>query len=445
MTTTLRLNKPQTRALRSLSPRTTLCLAWGRGVGKSWFLRLACYLLISEWEGKPRTNQLGKVFRGIRIVLVGPTIEQLKKVHGKDFDDELGPGGDWEHLGAKISHDSGGWRISFPGGSWIQWVTAERARGARGLRCDMAIFDEADDINMDVYDAVSVPWFSGPESLRINVLAGTPTKGRQGLLYRTYVRGVEKTPGHVSIHATWRDAPDTVSVDQVESARRDMPAAYFKREWECDFDSAEGLVYPDFSTSLHVRKPHPNATPTEIVIGVDFGFVDPTAFIAVALYGSGADTIAWCIREYYESGKILEDWVTEAKEWQRRWPKAKWYADPSQPATIESLRRGACIDIEAADNDRDDGIFTVNHWLTPKVREVGGIKEQQIYLFVDPDCKNLIREFGLYRRKRDAKNKDRILEKIEDKDDHLQDSLRYALFSRFGLPPAIRIESGQGR
>ncbi len=444
MTTTLRLNRPQTRARRSLKPYTTLCLAWGRGVGKSWFLRLACYLLVEEWESRTRYNELGKPIKGVRIVLVGPTIEQLKKVHGKDFDDELGPGGPWEHLGAKISHDSGGWRITFPGGSWLQWVTAERARGARGIRCDVAVFDEADDIHMDVYDAVTVPWFSGPESLALKIVAGTPTKGRHGLLYRTYSRGLEKAPGHISIHATYRDAPDTVSPAQVEEARLNMPPEFFAREWECNFDSGEGLVYPAFKLDVHVREPHHSAVPTEYIVGLDWGFVDPTAILLIAIYGKGNDAVAWVLRESYISGWTIDEIADLATRWQREFSHARWFADCSQPAQIEVLRRRARINISAASNqtkDRDDGLYTVASWLMLR----DGINGKAPKLYVHPDCKNTIKEFGLYRRKRNKSDGNRVMEQPEDKNDHAMDALRYALFSRFGLPPAVRHESGQGK
>lgn len=396
-------------------------------------------MLVDQWDGKFLP---GAPTRGIRGVLLGPTLEQLKKVHSNGTLNELSRGGPWAFLGANVNRSE--WKITYPGGSTLQWVTAERADNARGIRCDVVLIDEADDIDPEVIDSVVDPWFTEPWSMAMQMVAGTPRRGRQGLLYRQHMRGVEGKPGYYSFHATYRDAHN-VNRAFVEKKRLETPPSYFAREYECDFDSAEGLVYPAFSEGLHVRKPHPSAVPTEVIVGCDWGFVDPTVFLAIGIYGSGADAVAWVLREYYESGKTIDDWAAVATEWKRLYPKAKWYADPSQPATIEAIRIKSGVNIIGADNDRDDGIFTVNHWLTPKVREVNGAKVQRTYLFVDPTCTNTIREFGLYRRKRDAKNKDRVLEKIEDKDDHTADSLRYALFTRFGLPPATRIESGQGR
>ena len=36
-------NGPQSRAYEALKPRRTLCLPWGRGVGKSWFITTPNY------------------------------------------------------------------------------------------------------------------------------------------------------------------------------------------------------------------------------------------------------------------------------------------------------------------------------------------------------------------------------------------------------------------
>jgi phage terminase large subunit len=65
-------------------------------------------------------------------------------------------------------------------------------------------------------------------------------------------------------------------------------------------------------------------------------------------------------------------------------------------------------------------------------------------LYVDPSCKNLIREMGLYRKKRDPQNPDGFLEQPEDKNNHACDALRYALVGRFGMGASTRhVASGR--
>ena len=56
-------------------------------------------------------------------------------------------------------------------------------------------------------------------------------------------------------------------------------------------------------------------------------------------------------------------------------------------------------------------------------------------LYIDPSCKHTIEEFGLYRRKRDPRDHERVIDEIDSsKNDHAMDSLRYAMYSHFGGP-----------
>jgi phage terminase large subunit len=99
------------------------------------------------------------------------------------------------------------------------------------------------------------------------------------------------------------------------------------------------------------------------------------------------------------------------------------------------------VRIEGAENAIDDGVSCVADKFF--IRKVDG-REPYAKLYVDPSCKNLIRELGLYRRKRDPRNRERVLDDIQDKDNHAADSIRYALMTRFGKPLATRQESGGG-
>jgi phage terminase large subunit len=59
-------------------------------------------------------------------------------------------------------------------------------------------------------------------------------------------------------------------------------------------------------------------------------------------------------------------------------------------------------------------------------------------LHISPTCPNTIREFGLYRRKRDPRNREAFLDDIEDRNNHAMDAIRYAIFNRFGGPDRRR-------
>lgn len=406
-----------------------MCIPWSRGIGKSWYIRLIWYLLVQEWEYR---HVPGASEPGVRIVLLMPTLTQAKRNHAHLVTAEIE--GQWAHLGGKFNRTD--WRITFPGGSWIQWVSAENAESNRGLRCDVLTIDEADDVDKHIVDSVTAPWFSEPHSLRIRLISGTPRRGRHGLLYHAW----KTLPGllphnHFAFHATAYDAPLIVDPAYLAEIKRITPPAIFAREWMCDPDAAEGNVYPMFDAEFHVREPS-NAMWSEILIGADHGATDPGVLLTIGVRGHGRDAECHVIDEVYETKQDPSWWIEQVKKIVRKYPDAKFFADPSRlDITIGWKRVGAKI--QDVDNSIEAGVDAVANKLV--IRELEGEPVRRYAsLYVSPKCKNLIREFGLYRRKRNPRNPEEILESIVDKDNHCMDSLRYPILSRFGGPDRTR-------
>lgn len=434
-----KFNRPQRDAFRLVSPGVLLTLVFGRGVGKSFLHRRIWYRLVAEWDGKPRPGGPSDL-RGVRIILLMPSFKQAVDTFASAILAEL-TGDEWAFLGARLNRTR--WRIEFPGGSWIQFFGAENVDSARGMRCDVISCDEADDIEKSSFDAVAIPWLSEPWSLKIRVVSGTPRRGRYGLLYALYSAGKEldangnkKHANCHSLHATYRDAPRQVSASYVESVRATMLPQVFDREWLASFDSGDRLVYP-FEYDVHVR-PFVKSTPiTEWLVGVDFGWADAGVFLLCAVRGLGREATIHVVKEIYEHQRVESWWLERAKELKREYQNAKWYADKSQPARIEALRRDAHVNIVPGDNNIYDGVDAVADRLVKRKRQDGS---EMVRMFVDPSCVNTIREFNLYRRKADPKDKERATDEIEDRDNHAMDSLRYAVFTRFGKPAATKID-----
>lgn len=428
--TEITLNGPQWDAYQALQPGNTVTIPWGRGVGKSWFERFAMHSLVTQWDGVLRTNAL-KPFRGVRIVMLMPTLKQFKDVHSQLLLQELAD--DFAYLRAKPDRTT--WRVAFPGGSWIQPFPAaeHNSKASRGLRCDVALIDECDDVDPSVYNSVTVPWFSEPWSLNMKLAGGTPRRGRHGLLYQLHRLGISQKPQHkryFSFHATWRDAPENVSAEVALEAKESTPLAVYKREWECDFDAAEGLVYDLFDERFHVRLPPEGIRFSKYVAGVDWGYKDPGVILVFGIAGHGKDAQAWLLREFYESDLVIEQWRERADALRLEFPGIKFFCDPSQPASIRSLGPNAV----GANNKIDQGISCV----ADKLFQRGSDDDRWSRLYVHPSAENTIREFGEYRRKKDPRDPDRHLETIEDRNNHAMDALRYALFAEFGMPEVVR-------
>jgi hypothetical protein len=382
-------------------------------------------------------------FRGVRIIFLCPTLKQFKDVHASSIENELS--GKWAALGGVINKST--WRITFPGGSWVQPFPASEynARTARGMRADIVMADEADDIELGTYDSVCTPWLSEPWSLGLELFSGTPRRGRHGLLYRNFDQGrkgeilrsgisvateeTEQLKKFYSYKATYLDAPGNVSPEAVAKHRATTPPTTFRREWEADFDSGEGLVYP-FEAGFHVAVPPESSAFDKHIVGVDFGWVDPGVFLWIGIQGYGEEAKVWVLGEYYESECRDEVWNERARAWNFA---STFYCDPSQPRRIDALR-SFCNAIKA-DNDIEGGCSRVAS-LVFKRKDQNG--EDTARLFVSPECVNTIREFGQYRRKRDPSNPDGFLETPEDKANHAMDALRYALCGEFGRGDSSR-------
>ena len=422
----------QRLAWEALQPGNTVCIPWGRGGGKSYFDRQYAYFMVATMDGQTRPGIDGT---GVRIAVLMPTLAQARKVHQRLLIAELTGSGRWAWLGGAINKTE--LRVDFPGGSWIQFVSAETALvSARGIRADIAIVDECDDVDVPVYDAIIRPWFTEPASLSIKLLSGTPKRGRYGLLYRTHMRGIGKLldkrgqrfARHHSFHATCYAFPKFVSAREIEEAKQDPALAQiFPREYLCSFDAGEGLVYPMFSESFHVREPDSATVWTEVLVGVDHGYEDPGCIYVIGVQGSGADATAHVIHEVYRSRQLDDWWLEQARQVIGWFPQARWFIDPSRPDKVAAFKRAGAR-IGEVDNSIEPGVAIVANLLAVRDRERA---PQFARLYVSPACPNLIREFGLYRRRRDPKNTESVLDDIEDKNNHAMDALRYPLLARF--------------
>lgn len=446
-----RLTKPQTKAFKIFrSPRSDLNLEWGRGCGKSWFDRFIAWSWIAQADGVPRIKLLQDLgilgeltdeqklmaigVKGVRVVFLLPTKKQFIDIHGRLLRQEND--GDWSHLRGRLNGTT--YQVDFNGGSIIVPFPASEhgSKRALGVRADIVIADECDDIDIDVFDTIVRPWFSEPWSLKIRVTSGTPRRGRHGLLYQRHVAGVDKSqPRYHSIHATYRDNPEIVDSKEVDDARRNTPKATFEREWECSFDAGEGLVHP-FNAEFHVREPPPLDSFREFVIGMDHGFVGPGVLLLLGVQGHGEDSTVWALDEVYETERVYPWWNEQAKAMVGSLPRHapyKIWPDTSEPGRLAELRNLGLSVGTVDKSDKKSGIGRVAEFLFIREAETG---ERWSRLYVSPRCRNTIREFGLYRRKKHPDGS--FDEEPEDKNDHAMDALLYAIVGRFGRSPNHR-------
>jgi hypothetical protein len=441
------LTQPQYDAYQLIKPSTTTVLPWSRGNGKSWFQRFIAYDLISRYDGV-RIN--GRRRKGVRIVWLMDTLKHFRDVHGALMREELSDNGrhGWGFLGGSVNKST--LRVEFPGGSWMQPFPAleHTGKSALGLRCDVVLADEVDDIPSRTFHTVAKPWMTEPWSLDLWLCGGTPRHGRHGLLYELYKLGLSDAAEHAryrQVFADWGAAPEIVSRAAVDDARANTPPAIFAREWECKFDHSEGLVYDIFDEDFHIRKPPENIGWSEVIVGVDWGYSDPGVFLVFGIQGQGEDAVAWLIEEHYHRELTIDQWASIAHDIHRRYPAARWWADPSRPDSIRTIQRAGPV-VKPADNAIADGVQRVAtmmmvHGQPP---EPGETDNRWSRFYVHPWCRHTLEELRKYKRKPDRGDPDLYTDEFIDAYNHAMDATRYALFSRFGGPSATRHEwSGQ--
>lgn len=417
------LDAMQSEVFRSVQPGSVIVLAMGRGTGKTFLDRTIIHTLAYKTPG-------------IEIGLLLPSLKQAKMVF-------------WPHLlsdftgtlKGRVKTNMSDLTAVYENGSRLSTWGAENAHAIRGQRFGAVVEDECDDIDPATETAVVQPTFSRSGRNAIWVKSGTPRRGRHGILFRDFELGRKRHESEGLRYRSFRFRSDqSPQVDQawLRSVKAITNPAVYSREYDCDFDSGEGLVYP-FDEDFHIQEPPPLGAFREFVVGVDHGWADPGVMLLVGIQGHGQDATAWVLAEHYETECPNGTWDQRARDWQFA---KEFHCDPSRPDRITELRKAGANAIKA-DNNHLGGISRVADMLFKRSpTSEGGVDWSRLY--VSRHCTNTIREFTTYRRKRDPQRPDGFLEEPEGRNDHAMDALRYALVGRFGRGDTSRhVASGR--
>ncbi len=132
--------------------------------------------------------------------------------------------------------------------------------------------------------------------------------------------------------------------------------------------ASEGMVYDVFDAKVHVidGKAILPGMVRWAVVGVDWGYRDAGVMQVWGVLGDG-NMVRLC--EHYHTGKTVSEWwVARAAEFKRMYNPRAYVCDPSQPASIELLRR-AGMNAVAADNNVRAGIGRVYDRLAMRAGE----------------------------------------------------------------------------
>lgn len=166
----------------------------------------------------------------------------------------------------------------------IKLASAANADSAVGRSYDLIVFDEAalSDKGGDAFQIQLRPTLDKPNSKAIFI--STP---RGSNYFKQYFEQGKSDSKHfanwVAIHGTWRDNP-RASPEDIEQARLSNSDSYFRQEYEADFSVFEGRVYESFTIDEHfldVGEMDFDTDEFEALQGIDHGYKDPTASVAI--------------------------------------------------------------------------------------------------------------------------------------------------------------------
>ena len=203
------------------------------------------------------------------------------------------------------------------------------------------------------------------------------------------------------------DDNTTLDPQYVTAVKAEYTGVFYNRFILGEWCLAEGVVYPQFDRTQHVRQL--DSPQGKWYISVDYG--TQNAFSAGLWCYDGKQ--AYRVAEWYYSGRAQRRQLTNAQYLKHIQALAEGkkiesvIVDPSAASFITELRQ-AGFTVRKGKNDVVDGIRRVSTAL------------QQGKLLFSPECQDCIREFSLYRWDEKAAE-DRPIKK----NDHAMDDVRY--------------------
>ena len=222
-------------------------------------------------------------------------------------------------------------------------------------------------------------------------------------VYKQFFGMSHRTDRTLYLHTTYKDNPflDKDLVDEIKTYQETDPyqyEVYALGEWGI----LEGQIYRMWQMV--------DALPERIdetFYGLDFGYNNPTACIAVHV----SDGKYYLEEILYETGLTVDDIANRLKEIGVK-PKANIYCDAADPASIESLYRKG-FNTHKANKDVLEGIRKV--------------KEAWPDIYSIPANANLHIETESYKWKTDKNGN--VLDEPTKHKDHILDALRYAMYT----------------
>ena len=280
---------------------------------------------------------------------------------------------------------------------------------------DICFVEEAETIGDHLWD-ILIPSIRSDNS---EIILCFNPRERQSATYQRFIVS-EQTDEELRIEINYPDNPfnSKTILAEIEKLRQNNYAKYEHIYLGKVLDMTEDVIFKD---KFHVEQLNItwiesgkfwayNNQRIQMLYGIDFGFSsDPTAMIELCFIDK--ETI-YIRREIYETKLLPTKYINKIEKLMPESIKCKWYADNSRPDTIEELKQMG-LNIEGAEKGKGSVESGIEYLLGKNI-------------IIDPSCTNMIYEAYNYKYKTD-KHTGNITTDIIDANNHLWDSVRYAL------------------
>jgi len=364
----------------------------GRRWGKSYFSLM--YLLHKPFKANERRWVIFPTYRQAKMV----SWSILKNIFA----------------GKPVSINETELSITLSNGAKVELKGADKPDSLRGISTTMVVLDEYSYMKENVWGEIIQPTLA--ETKGSALFVGTPT-GVQNHFYDLFVKGQSEGGDYKSWQFTTLDG-GFISAEEVENAKKNLDKRTFQQEYEASFLTAANRVAYNFNRDIHCKVMEKSP---RMFWGVDFGVASYMTAVLMCENTAGE------IYVFDEIGLQNSNTFELAQRMKQIAPGLPVYPDPAGKARTSNSTKSDHIILQEA------GFTVISKKANPTQKDRMNALNRMLEdatgkhkLFVNPKCKNLIRDLELCTLENGQILKTETLS-------HFLDGLMYPIEYRYGF------------
>lgn len=302
--------------------------------------------------------------------------------------------------------------IELPNGSLIKCIGLADPERIKGLvDIDTIWLEEATGFTVDDFELADGTIRGQSKNKQIYLSFNPISKQNWIYTYFGFDTGIVPEDTFI-LKTTYRDNKfcDESTIKRLERLKERNPTRY-TIEASGDFATLDKLVIPSYDVQpFDWKEKLYSGNRTFLALGCDFGYQDPTAFIASVV--DEDNKTLYIFDEHYQRGMLNPDIARMIID--KGFRKEKIFFDCAEPKSIQEIKR---LGIERATPCKK-GKDSIKHGIQ---------KILQYEIIVHPSCVHIIDEFENYCYKKDKSTGEYTSEPLDNGYCHLIDALRYSL------------------